>query len=94
MVWDTYAFHQISLALVPFLFGGWDYIYCMAHDESIQRVVHRNLKHYLDIFSFSVNLRVTLWQKSDPSEVLFIMDREAWCAVIHGVTKSQTRLSN
>ena len=24
----------------------------------------------------------------------FVMDREAWCAVIHGVTKSQTRLSN
>ena len=23
----------------------------------------------------------------------FVMDREAWCAVIHGVTKSQTRLS-
>uniref|UniRef100_A0AC11E084 Uncharacterized protein n=2 Tax=Ovis aries TaxID=9940 RepID=A0AC11E084_SHEEP len=23
-----------------------------------------------------------------------VMDREAWCAVIHGVTKSQTRLSN
>ena len=22
-----------------------------------------------------------------------VMDREAWCAVIHGVTKSQTRLS-
>ena len=23
-----------------------------------------------------------------------VMDREAWCAVIHGVTKSQTRLSH
>ena len=23
-----------------------------------------------------------------------VMDREAWCAAIHGVTKNQTRLSN
>ena len=23
-----------------------------------------------------------------------VMDREAWCAVIHGVAKGQTRLSN
>ena len=23
-----------------------------------------------------------------------VMDREAWCAVIHGVTKSRTRMSN
>ena len=23
-----------------------------------------------------------------------VMDREGWCAIVHGVTKSQTQLSN
>ena len=38
---------------------------------------------------------VTDWIDMSLSELLeLVMDREAWCAAIHGVTKSQTRLSD
>ena len=31
---------------------------------------------------------------TDSMDMSWVMDREAWCAAIHGVTKSQTRLSD
>ena len=37
---------------------------------------------------------ITHWMDMSLSKLReFVMDREAWCAVIHGVLKSQTQLS-
>ena len=38
---------------------------------------------------------ITDWMDVSLSELRkLVMDREAWCAAIHGVSKSQTRLSD
>ena len=47
----------------------------------------RQRMRWLDVITDAMDMRLSELRE-------MVMDREAWCAVIHGVTKSRTRLSD
>ena len=54
--------------------------------EGRRRRGHQKIR-WLDDITNLMDMSLSNLQK-------MVMDREAWCGAVHGITKSQTRLSN
>ena len=61
-------------------------------NQSVQKEI--NPKYSLEGLLLKLQYFGHLIQRADTSENKMLEDREAWCAAVHKVTKSWTRLSN